>query len=179
LSSETIIKADQNPVGVSKNFTNFSLDLGKEEFPELKLGGATFIGNPTIIEAFGERILFIEQSDQEGGPFLINARFFDGKGREIARIVSNEWIGYSKNWDIETSGQSITIKNGHRDISLVIISDPPNRLIITRMNMFYRGFRFVVKNNMPPTAYLPDGSMWFQLSDNVKFIGNQTVFSIS
>jgi hypothetical protein len=55
--------------------------------------------------------------------------------------------------------------------------NPPNELVIDRLNMFYKGYRFVVDENQKTSAYFPNGEMWFTLGNPI-FEGNNAVIVI-
>jgi hypothetical protein len=176
LSSDTIKKASRNPKCLEQGFSHFPLDVG-EQFPVILLGNSTFVGNPTIIRAFGKPLFIVEPPEESGSPFRISAAFYDRLGNEVCRIVQNELQGLTSNWDITNVGRKISVRRAHRQIALQMRSDPPNRLIIENLDMFYKGFRITVEGGGQVTTYLPDGSMWFRL-DRPIFVSNDAVIVI-
>jgi len=176
LSNDTIRKAANNPKCLEKGFSHFQLDVGVQ-FPTILLGNSTFVGNPTIIRAFGKSLFMIEPPEQNGGPFRISAVFYNREGKKTCRIIQNEWQGFASNWDITSIGNEITVRQDHGDIVFRMYSDPPTRLIVDRLDMFYRGYKVVVKEDGQTSMYLPDGSMWFRLN-GASFIGNEAVIVI-
>ena len=124
------------------------------------MGTNKFINNPIIIEGYGLPLLEIEAPEEPGTPFRISALFQNKFGKEIARIVRNEWQGVQTNWDIQINGTKIIIKHALRSIDLEISLDSPNRLIIERINMFFKGWRITSMND-GLKVYYPDGSIWF------------------
>jgi len=124
-----------------------------------------------MIEAFGNSILKIDPPEIEKTPVRISALFCDKSGNEIARIHKNEWSGNSANWDIKNENNKITIRNGLRQIALILRVISPTALIIERLNMFYGGFRFVASEGNPTTVFLPDGNVWFK-TNGMRMISN-------
>ena len=176
LSNETIIKAAQNPKCFEKGFSHFMLDVG-ERFPTVLLGNSSFIGNPTIITAFGKPLFIIEPPEQVGRPFRISAIFFNKKGKKTCEIIKNEWIGFASNWDITTIGNEITIRQDRKEIVFRMHSFPPNKFVVDRLHMFYKGFKIIIKENGQTFTYLPDGTLWFCLN-GASLIGNSAVINI-
>jgi hypothetical protein len=176
LSNDTVAKAARKPKCLEQGFSHFPLDVG-EQFPLVLLGNSTFIGNPTIIRAFGNRLFAIDKPEEIGSPFRISAVFYDRNGIEACRLIENEWKGLASNWDITSKGNAITVHRAHGEIAHKMRTNPPDKLVIERLDLFYKGFRIVVKTNGQTTTYLPDGRMWFQL-DGATFIGNDAVIVI-
>lgn len=176
LSSDTIKKASRYPKCLEQGFSHVSLDVG-EQFPVILLGNSSFVGNPTIIRAFGEPLFIVEPPEEPGTPFRISAAFYDRLGKEVCRIVQNEWQGLTSNWDITNVGREIAVRGAHGQIALQMRLDPPNRLIIENLDMCYKGFRITVEGGGQVTTYLPDGSMWFRL-DRAIAVSNDAVIVI-
>jgi hypothetical protein len=168
LSKETISRYNSNPKCLTTGFSHVELDMG-ENF-EVIFGGITFINTPNIIVGFGQPLLVIELPEEPKGPFRLSAIFQDRSGNEIARIVQNEWIGASDNWDISTDGSEFIIRHAPRSIDLKI-NIYYNKLNIKRLNMFYRGYRLTCKNDTA-IFYHPDGTMLVTAYKGTKFIGN-------
>jgi hypothetical protein len=139
-SKEKVKRALENPIGLSKGFSYGDFDIGFEH-PEIVLGDIRIANTYNIIEAFGKDLLKIESPEEIRTPFRISAFIYDECGKEIFKIVQNEWQSPSYNWDIEIIGAKITIRHAPKQIILVIRAEPPNRLIFERLNMFYKGGR--------------------------------------
>ncbi len=176
LSNDTIKKAVIAPKCLEHGFSHFPLEVGKH-FPVILLGNSTFVGNPTIIRAFGTRLFGVDKPERPSGPYRISARFYDREGHEACRIVENEWQGLASSWDITSVGNEFTIRRAHGEIALQMHPNPPDALVIDRLNMIYRSFRIVVEADGRTTTFLPDGRMWFQLNGAV-LTGNDAVIVI-
>lgn len=156
LSKKRVSQCNDSLKCLSAGFSHFTLGL---ENPEIILGAMTVIGTPNIIVGFGQPLLVIEPPEDQSAPFRLSAIFQDKFGKEIARIVQNEWRGSSDNWDIRTEGPKFTIRQAPHSIDLGICI-APNKLIIEKLNMFYKGYRINCEKNQT-TLFLPDGSIWF------------------
>lgn len=182
LSIDTI----KNKINESKSremgYSHDSLDVS-DRFPEIIIGSATYIGNPIILIAFGKPLFFIDYPEAPGAPFRINAKFYNNKGVKACEIVNNEIRFLSSNWDITEAGKEITILQGPREIILKMTIDPPNRLIIDRLNYFYKGYRIIVDEKRKTSVFYPDGTLWFTLGkekdkEGPVFVGNAAVIVI-
>jgi len=171
LSNEAVKRHNRSPQCLEDGFSYGPFDIG-EKSPEVILGKMTFINTPIILEIFGKPLLMIESPEELGTPFRISATFHDKSGNEIFRIVRNEWQGFASNWDIETQGPRIIIRRGPGQIALKMRTEPPNRLTIEQLHMFYRGFRIVGREGQSTTTFLPDGRMWFKVEGSLIFINN-------
>lgn len=177
LSDATIKAKSMSPKCLEQGFATFSLDVG-EKFPVVILGKTIFIGNPTIIRAFGRRLLFIEQPEEDGGPCRISATFYDKDGKKACSIERNEWQGFTSNWDIRNKLKEFTVLSGKGEIALRMKHlANENELVIDRLNMYYKGFRINMNTTGRITTYLPDGRMGFQLT-GACFVGNKAVIEI-
>jgi len=176
LSNDTIKTATQNPKCMEEGLSHFKLDVG-DLFPTVFLGNSTFIGNPTIIRAYGKQLFMIEPPEQTGSPFRISASFYNQRGKETCRIIQNEWQGLASNWDITCTGNQITIRHAPREIVFRMQSYPPNKLVVDRLNMFYKGYRIIIEDDGQTSIYLPDGLLWFRFN-GASLIGNNAVIVI-
>ena len=138
LSVETIKAAAKQPKCKQQGFSFEAFDVGSR-FPEVVLG--TFRGRQvgTLLRIKGEEIFSIGPPRAVGMPFLVNARLFDRDGRPTIEIIGNEWRTPCDNWDVEVVGPKITVRKATGDILLRLRSDPPDRLIVERLEMVHRG----------------------------------------
>lgn len=136
---------------------------------KVTLGGMTFINTPNIIVGFGQPLIVMEPPEEPKAPFRLSAIFQDKSGKEIAKIVQNEWVGASDNWDIRTKGSEFTIRSGSRSIDLKI-NISYDELKIERLNMFYRGYVITCKNDIAILTNPVGGSIvmrGFTFRDNI------------
>ena len=176
-STRIVSDALKNPFCLRRGYTAHGLKM-ENDYPVVVVGTTRWEKTITIFEVFGEPILQIEPPEKPNTPYLITGLFCDEEGNELFRIVRNEWIGSTSNWDITFSGGKVTIKRKLRDIALQLQYKPPSEIIITKINMYYKGARiFGDKNGFRATA--PDKSTISIGSSNFKGVSCRTAFSIN
>lgn len=139
LSTETIQAHARAPRCKQSDFSWGSLDLGIDH-PEIVLGTITARNVRSLITIDGENIFSIEKPSIAHGPFSINASLYDKNGRQTAKIVRNELQAAASNWDVEVTGQRVSIRSAPGEFDLVVRMEPPRRLVIERLDMVYRNF---------------------------------------
>lgn len=165
-----------NPFCLRRGYTAHRLKM-ENDYPIVVVGTTRWEKTITIFEVFGEPILQIEPPEKPNTPYLITGVFCDEEGNELFRIVKNEWIGSTSNWDITFSGGKVTIRIKLRDIALQLQYKPPSEIIITKINMYYKGARiFGDQNGLRATA--PDKSTISIGSSNFRGVSCRTAFSI-
>lgn len=155
LSNETILKAIANPKCKESGFSYGAFDTGSQH-PEIVLGELYCRNTRCLINLDGEELLSVMPPLGKGDPFRLNAEFRNDQGDIILRIVENEWMGGIENWDLESVGRTTTIRNSPRKLALVIRTDPPNKLVIERLDMKHKGYEItcreggdmVIKSNL-------------------------------
>jgi len=157
LSSDVINAHNRDPKCLQEGFSHDVFDVGNQH-PVVVLGYSTWINTKVILEVFGSPLLEIEPPESAGTPFRLSGIFYDQSGKQIFRIVQNEWQGPIANWDIETKGRRVIIRRAPRQITLQIRSAPPNSLIIERLDLFYKGAHVIGEEGKQITAIAPDGS---------------------
>lgn len=145
-SKGRIKDALKSPKCLEDGFSFGAFDIGSNS-PTVILGTITWKETPVIIEAMGEPLLRVEAPEEAGGPFRLSGRFYDSQEQEIFTMEQNEWFGPVANWDIEIVGQRITIRRAPGEFALQIRTDPPNKLIIERIDMFFKGLRIKAQDN--------------------------------
>lgn len=157
LSEETIKKAIDNPKCLQQGFHNHGFNVESGSLSVI-WGSTTFIGVQRILEIYGKDFLSVDLPEEVGSPLRINALFYDKSGNEAARIIQNEWQGYSTNWDIETKQNRTIIRYEHRKIALIIRTEPPHRLVIEHLDMFCNGYRVLTEKGGRTSIFSPDGT---------------------
>jgi hypothetical protein len=157
LSLETVERHNANPRCKQDGFSWGPFDIGLD-FPELTIGNMSFLSTPTILDVLGERILFVNPPETEGGPFRLNALLTDRDGTKVMRIVDNVWTAYVDNWDVQVKGPAITIRKGLADIILKIVVEPPRKIRFERIHMSHRGFNIDCRNTGDVEFIFPNGS---------------------
>jgi len=138
-SKDKIRDALRSPKCLENGYTSDVFDIGKST-PTVKIGNTVWEDVPIILQIEDIPILEIRRSRENKGTFEISALFCDDNGEEIFKITNNIWEGNITNWDIETIGQTITIRKNLRKIALEITIDPNNGIInINKLHMNFRG----------------------------------------
>ncbi len=146
LSKESVKRMSLNPKCNEQGFSFGPFEIGTTP-PEVIIGNFKCKNVATLISIDGDAVLSVKPPTEPGHPFLINAFLCDKDGREILRIVDNEWRTPSSNWDTKINGSRLTIRGALREVLLVLKSEPPHRLIFETVNMKHKGIEIVCKNN--------------------------------
>ena len=133
-SKDKVKEAMQAPKCLAAGFSFGAFDVGTA-WPEVVLGDCQCQETRAILVVYGERLLEVEPPEAASAPFRLSGRFYGEAGGLIFEIVRNEWRGPISNWDIELAGPRITIRSGPRRIALMIRADPPNKLVVERLEM--------------------------------------------
>jgi hypothetical protein len=119
LSKEAIEKALEAPAALVAGYSKEILDVG-DGYPNFIFCGSTFKDSVIPIVLSGVPLFIFMPPEVAGGPFNLNARFFDSEGSNTLNIVNNEWMASSENWDVEIEGGSLTIRERPRRIHLIL-----------------------------------------------------------
>ena len=105
--------------------------------------GQTIVACPIPIRVQELPLIKTEPPETEGGPFRISAYFADSRGQPTVQINRNEWWASAHNWDVESSGNQITVRQGAGNICLRIRSVGGQILIVDRLDMRIGSYHFV------------------------------------
>jgi hypothetical protein len=169
ISSTALLQAIARPFSQQVGYSSDNLEVGG--LPTVMLGGLTINSTPIILEVNGRTIIGFNPPELSGAPFRLNALFCNIDGKRIAEIVNNEWRAYLNSWDVETVGLHTTIRSGYRDIALEFRIEPPSKIIIERLNMFYKGLRLEGREGSHLNAFLPNGDLWFHATNTATITG--------
>jgi len=131
-----------NPRCKQTGFSNEFFDLG-ESHPALTFGGVTLRNCRIPIQVRGIPLFQVKAREEPGGPFRLSGHFFNSKGAPSLTIQDNEWLALSSNWDVEVTGRTIVVRDEPGHISLKLKADPPNGLIVERLDMLLYGYQFI------------------------------------
>ncbi|GEB70457.1 hypothetical protein PC2016_3130 [Pseudoalteromonas carrageenovora] len=176
LSKETIKIRSDSPVCKQKGFSFGPFDLGMVE-PKITIGTLNCKGVESLIRINGDNVLSIKPPESEGAPFRINAYLADRDGREVLKIVDNEWITTTNNWDVEVVGTRITIRKALGDIVLSLRSEPPHNLVIERLEMEHLGIELSCRENKNLKVITPSGQIL--TSNSMDIEGSKVGFDIN
>ena len=142
LAKQTVKEALHDPMCRKKGYASELFDIGRTH-PKLVFCGATITDTLIPIQIRGIPLFQIEQAEELGGPFRLSGNFHNSRGQLSLQIIENEWHPMSSNWDVETAGGIITVRDSPGHISLRLRAAPPDGLIVEQLNMFLGGFRIL------------------------------------
>lgn len=138
LSKESVKSAylriqNQNPTEIPPPIGPIDFNDGNAN---LKVGSITYYpAIHTVLRYHGIDLIKVTPAHSQGEPGAISAVFTNDLGQETLRLEENEWIGAIENWDIETTGSRITVRQKPGHVSLQIRLDPPGQLILEKLDM--------------------------------------------
>jgi len=137
---------------------------------ELLIGGLLY--SPmvkNILKYHGDTLISLNPGSKRK-PGEITAIFTDKDGKVILKLIKNEWIGSLVNWDIEVSGQRITVRRKKGEISLKIRLDPPGRVVIERLDMRYENCHLLVTESTYAVGRYIKGNIvrWANVEINIQ-----------
>lgn len=158
MAAATVAAANANPRCKKQGFSFGPFDLGAGAFPEIVVGTLKGRNVRTLIRVYGDEILSIRPPDAPESPFLLNAFLCDSSGQEVLKIVDNEWQTHADNWDVEVVGSRISIRRGLGDIVLTLRAEPPDRLVVERLNMSHKGVGIACQESQDLRITTPSGT---------------------
>lgn len=144
LSKESVMEAKKNPVTLQQGYSNDWFDFKKDTMPFIQFAGTLTERCQIPLMVGGVPIIEIKPPEVDGTPYLLSGRFFDSNGNCTLEIINNEWRALSTNWDMKYIGQVLTIKNKNKKSILQLRVNPPNGIIIERLDMNVFGNSIVV-----------------------------------
>lgn len=136
LAVSSILKCAQNPKAKQVGFSFGPFDVSNDH-PKVSIGPLRAECVNSIIEVDGKSLFSIASPEAQGGPFRLNAALFDRHGEPTFEIVDNEWRVLRDNWDVEVIGSRIWIRSGKGDVALCLRSEPPDRVVVEKLNLAY------------------------------------------
>ncbi len=140
LSKKEVEEHNKNPFCKSANASETFLENAKN-MHEIIFAGTTIKNCPKPIVVKDLPLIKIDKNEE--GIFLLSANFFNSKGIKSLEIVENEWIINSNNWDFECKGNQMTIRDEKGLISLKLEINPPDTLIVKKVNMYLYNYHFI------------------------------------
>ncbi|MCL5125303.1 MAG: HNH endonuclease [Deltaproteobacteria bacterium] len=134
-SKDKIKKARLAPKCKQQGYSNDFFDIG-EPFG-ISVGRIYFYKTETgdLLQIDGKTVLSMRKVD--GEPPLLSGIFHDHNGNILFEIKDNEWFGKPEAWDIESVGNTLTIKDKQGSILLQINARPPHIVAIEIANLRY------------------------------------------
>lgn len=146
ISSEYVVDANNNPYCKTTRNANDILYLGKVLLP-VKIGSST-IHAKTIILYDNHVVFGFNESESKNSPIRLNAIITDNEEKEILRIENNEWIVGSACFDLTVIKSSLKITNEQKKVIFEMNLGANNSIEINQINMNYKGFKIIVKNDI-------------------------------
>ena len=137
-SKEKVKAAMLEPFCKKAGFSSEIFDLGSVH-PKIKFGGVILKNCEIPVQVRDLALFEVKEAEEPQAPFRLTANFFNSRGEPSLVIRDNEWVAFASNWDVEVSGGTITIRDEPRHISLRLVADPPEGLIIERLDMYLYG----------------------------------------
>lgn len=153
-SKQKVKEAMRTPKSKRQGFSREFFDIGNGH-PSLQFGGMLLKNCSIPIEVCGLPLFKIERSE-ENGLFMLSGTFCNPKGEITLRIVENEWFAQESNWDVEVAGGKLIVRGAKGDIHLKLVADPPETIIVDRLNMYLEGYSFEAKGDFF-RVITPDG----------------------
>ena len=134
-SKDKVKQARLNPKCKQQGYSNDFFDAGKPF--GVSIGRIYFFKNETgdLLRIDGKTDLSMKKVDRE--PPKLSGTFCDQSGATLFEIKENEWIGNPDAWDIESVGNTLTIKDKEDSILLQINARPPHIVAIQIANLRY------------------------------------------
>jgi hypothetical protein len=107
----------------------------------------------TILKIDGEDVFSILPPTDIGEPFRISANLYDSQSRLIVRIIENQIEVLEVSWDAEVVGQRISIRSGLGAFEAVLRVDPPDGIVVERLNMHYKSYIIQCHEGKATTVY--------------------------
>lgn len=136
-STDKFLEARKNPFARSNRILPLDFDLSASSEYIVKIGRSEFKNISSIIEIDDKTILSIRSPEEDNTPFQISARFFDRSNKLIGVIENNQWYAETTVFDMEIRGPRIVIRSDMGAIDLTLLLEPPNRIVLERLNLSY------------------------------------------
>ncbi len=140
LSKEEIKNYNKDPFCKKHHLAKDSFLENSKSFHKVIFAGNQFFNCPIPIKV--KDLPLIKITKDKDDIFLLSANFFNSKGKKSLEIIDNEWIVSDGNWDFECKGNSMIVRDEKRNISLKLVIESPNTLIIKQVKMRVYNYYF-------------------------------------
>jgi hypothetical protein len=142
LSREQVEEANANPINVRRGVTSPETLAFEGDTCDIAVGGGLFFGTsggnfvcaPLVVQ--GIPLIGVSVAD---GHFLLDVLLLEDDQTPLLKIVKNELVITTGQWDVEFIGRTLSLRNAPRQITLEIELTPPSRLAIKRGFFYARG----------------------------------------
>ncbi|MDN3663542.1 hypothetical protein [Vibrio agarivorans] len=172
-SKRNVWKAKNNPFAIEHGYVKEFIEPTIEQ--QIRIGDSFVDSTQVVLELHGKPVLWFEKPVEPDEPILVNAIFYDSKGKPQAFINRNQFTAVVGDCDIKSEGTSIEFRPKPGKISLVLNVEAGQPVSIDRLDMHYLGTGFQVLPNK--SMCLTSGESTMSLSKmNVSNCGTGLVF---
>jgi hypothetical protein len=154
LSVESVRAANADPVCLRQGFSNETYDFGLDPI-EVIFSSVRIFDCPVTIAINDYPVLSIKAPNVKGQPYLVSASFSDMDGQVTLKIVENVFFVGADNWDVECVGPRIIVKKSKQEVALILKSEPPNRIVVEKIEMEFEGV--LIKGDEASLQIAPNG----------------------
>lgn len=152
LPREAVLKANENPFNLSQGHSTSMGLYYAGNTCEFFIGGNRFIMNspqgspgqivPIMVDGISLlNFIFVD------GQLLLNVQLFDENNEIILYIKENQLVYGIESWDIQMVGKTLTIRERARKILVNIIFETPNKVIIDKARILFKGAEILIKQD--------------------------------
>lgn len=87
-------------------------------------------------------LFMVTEGEEAGAPFRLSGNFQNSRGEPSLQIIENEFRVLNGNWDAEATGGTIKVRDAPGHFSLCLKAQPPEGLVVERLDMYAFGYRF-------------------------------------
>jgi len=139
----------------------------------LRIGGIRYARIPlSLLSLYGENLLAVTPSN-DSEPGSISGRFFSDAGEEMMRIVRNEILFKSANWDVEVVGRSVKVRSAPGKICLEIQIDAPRGVVVKKLDMAYRDIHVFANEDVFLVGKKINKDYYFWFAAEIMVIANR------
>ncbi|QBJ35245.1 cell division protein [Hafnia alvei] len=137
-------KGESKPYNLHFSGHDMSLKMGSNIFTsEISQSQTYSYMSPIMVDGI-PLVGFIIQDNH----ILLTLNAFDRENNKLIRIVNNQLVYNTSAWDVQLVGTTLTVRQSHREILLEIKFSPPNKMEITRGNLYCNGVKISLDGEM-------------------------------
>ena len=117
-TTESIRTCDANPECRRTGHTVGMLDSGL--CPMKFMMGSAIFDTPVVLMYESTELISFKPPETEGAPWRLSARIYDRWGKELLRIVDNEWRVGIDRYDVTAKGKTVEVRQKKGDLVLAM-----------------------------------------------------------
>lgn len=143
LPTEEVIKANRSPYNISAELSApQKLYYSGRKF-KLKIGDSvssfTGLADGQVFSPFAIDGKPVISFTNDGGNILLNVEIRNDRKKTVLKVENSELVYTTDLWDIDWVGQTLTIRDGLREVILEMTLDPPDTISINRGTLHFNG----------------------------------------